>query len=180
MLYRQINSLTFEESIQTWIKTILSNENDFHDIVTHSPAAALPQFLRIANEYGNLEAGVVAVAALVNIGACEASNIVECFQVYNPEGSVEFEEALLKKLMNIVGPQGPYMLNDIAFARRRRIGYVYDILKKQAIKSWSIVLFAIVVKRMWRSFLEHILRPDSGYIKRVLLVRCHNNSLCNK
>jgi hypothetical protein len=170
-------SFTFEESIQRWIQTILLNgsSSDFHAIATSSPAAALPQFLRASNEHLNVSAGLVSVAALVNIGACDASNILECFQQFNPDGTPDFEAAILTSLMHLHGPRGPYLKDDLKFARSRRVGPVYDILQKRAIKAWSVVLFAIVIKRLWRSFLEHVLRPDSGYVKRVLLVRCRKN-----
>ena len=174
-MYRH-KTFTFESAVQTWLQTILyGRSSDFHDVATRSPAAALPQFLRLANEHGCTEAGLVAVAALVNIGACRASSILECFQQFNPDGSPEFEAAVMKLLMPLVGPRGPYMLKDLHFARTRRIGPVHEILRKTAMKNWSIVFFVMALKRLWCAFLERVLRPESGYVKRVLLVRCQKS-----
>jgi len=171
------NAFTFEEAVQKWIQTILLGgpSSEFHAIATSSPAAALPQFLRASNEHLCTSAGIVSVAALVNIGACSSSSILECFQLFNPDGTPEFEASVMTALMSMVGPRGPYMSNDLVFARARRVGPVYDILRARAIKAWSIVLFALALKKLWRAFLEHALRPDSGYVQRVLLVRCRKN-----
>ena len=174
---------TFECGLQKWLETILElcdTTESFHSIAMSSPAAVLPQFLRISNEYNCVAAGIVAVCALVNIGACQASNILECFQQFNPEGSPDFEEQVLRGLLHLVGPRGPYLSNDLRFARQFKKGPVHEILKKNAIKRWSAPLFALVARRMWYAFLQHALRPESGYVQRVLLPRLSGNESINK
>lgn len=171
-------TFTFEFALQAWTSKLegLTNYSAYswHTIVTESPAAVLPYLLRRSNDYRHAESGLVALCALVNIGAVHKDRILTGLQEFNPVGSEDFEYQILRALIDLSGPKGPYMLFDIREARRHRCGPVWCLLKQRALKRWSTVLFAVAVKKMWNHFMERLLCPDSGYFRRILVRRFYN------
>ena len=172
-------SFTFEFALQVWtskLEGLTNYEYTWHEIVMNGPAAVLPYFLRFANHYRNADAGLVALTALVNIGAIHKDRILEGLQEFNFSGHEHFESQLICRLMDLEGPRGPYLLADIKGARLAKHGPVWTVLKKRALKRWSTVLFMVAVKRLWYAFMARICHPDSGYFRRVLVRRFYKNN----
>jgi hypothetical protein len=177
---RKTMSFTFEFALQMWtskLEGLQTFQKTWHEIVTGAPAAVLPYLLRFSNKYNHVESGLVAITALINIGAVNKDRILEGLQEFNYGGREDFEHLLIDKLVDLQGPHGPYMLDDLARARRTKLGPVWAVLKQRAVRRWSTVLFMIAVKKLWYIFMERICHPDSGYFQRVVVKRFYKNTL---
>lgn len=64
---------------------------------------------------------------------------------------------------------GPLVLRSLQRSRlwRNKNDHAYVYLRRKALRRWSLIFMAVVVKKMWYSWLQWRLRPDGPYIKRL-------------
>lgn len=112
---------------------------------------------------------LLAVAILRLLRAHICFSAVEALQRFGPESYTN--DAIDESTVSLLQDWSALTPIDYRVARRARAGPVWAVLQRQALKRWSLVLFAVVAKALWRAFTDHMWRPESGFVRRYMTRR---------
>jgi len=151
----------------------------FHTLTLDTPNDILHCICILAGVYKNAYAVSILLCAIVNRDLARPETIFSKYIDWMHENPVytELYVQVADTMLTLAhGPRGPYMLDDLEDVRlRKRKGPLYQALQKRAYKRWSTIFFAVILKCMWRSWIHHILRPESGFIRRVVSKRFYDS-----
>ena len=113
----------------------------------------------------------IALVRLLKKDVCTSA--VVALQRYGPEAYTS--DAVDDAVMSLLLDWSCMPQEDLTLARRARSGPVWQPLHRKALWRWSLVLFAVVARALWRAFTNYMMRPESGFIRRYMTRRFRAN-----
>ena len=168
-----------------FLSETLEGHHTCHDAVLLTPTGLLPALIvwayykcgeTLSDALGALDWRAVqliaiAVASLLQKEVCTSALVA--LQRYGPEAYTS--DTIDDAVMGLLLDWSAVPTEDLTLARRARSGPVWRPLHKKALRRWGLVLFAVVARALWRAFMTHIMRPESGFIRRYMTRRFRAN-----
>lgn len=178
------------EALSLWTIVLeSSHKRAYHWLAIFTPRRALDESLSLAIFFRDPWAAVCLLGALCNRHGQSPDTVaerlvddVDLLDVADREGARPpvalevFQDEAFRLLRRSVGPFGSFLGQDLDVARSLRptggpLGTLARQLQREARSRWSIAVAVVVLRSMWKSWVRHVCRPESGYVRRSLAGR---------